>query len=99
MNCRAVVSGILLASARGHAKTLRVRPHPCGCGAPVQSRPARRLRSGADDEATAKLIDEVAAQQTKIVENQAALDEKIAAVAEEVRQARLFVARGGGNRK
>lgn len=56
-------------------------------------------QTGAGDDATAKLIEEVAAQQTKIVANQTAMDEKIAAVAEEVRQARLFVARGGGTRK
>ena len=82
-------------------KTLRVRCSPLRvrCSSSASPRPpSPTAQTGADD-ATAKLIDEVAAQQTKIVENQDAIDEKIAAIAEEVRQARLFVARGGGNRK
>ena len=49
---------------------------------------------GPDDPAFANLLKDVAAQQTTIVENQKHLDEKLAAVAEEVRLARSFAARG-----
>jgi hypothetical protein len=44
------------------------------------------------------LVDDLAAQQLKLDENQTKIDEKIATIAEDVRQARLFVARGGGHR-
>ena len=46
-----------------------------------------------------KLVEEVVAQQTQIVANQTAMDEKIAAIAEAVRQARIFAGRGGGVHK
>lgn len=39
---------------------------------------------------------DVAAQQTIILENQTKIDEKVAAVAEEVRVARIFAGRVGG---
>lgn len=39
---------------------------------------------------------DVAAQQTVILENQAKIDEKVAAIAEEVRVARIFAGRVGG---
>lgn len=42
---------------------------------------------------------DVAAQQTIIAENQTKIDEKVAAVAEEVRLARIFAGRTGGGRK
>ena len=54
--------------------------------------------TAAEVAATAALLDDLALQQTKLVENQAKMDEKIAQIAEEVRQARLFVARGGGKK-
>jgi hypothetical protein len=46
-----------------------------------------------DDPAVTELLKEVTAQQSTIAENQAKIDEKLAAVAEQVRQARLFAAR------
>lgn len=49
-----------------------------------------------DDAALYTLMAEVGAQQVQIAENQTKIDEKLAQVGEEVRQARLFVARGGG---
>jgi hypothetical protein len=51
------------------------------------------------DGSFASLVDEIAAQQAAIVEHQTRIDEKIALIAEEVRLARLHVARGGGNLK
>ena len=62
-------------------------------GAPASS----RGQTGASpEEITANLIVEIIAQQTVLVENQTKIDERIGQVAEEVRLARLNVARGGG---
>ena len=50
-----------------------------------------------DEQAIAQLIAEIAGQQAKIVANQQATDQKIAAIEENMRLARIFVSRGGGN--
>ena len=50
-----------------------------------------------EDEAVAALIIEITNQQAALAENQTKLDEKLAQIAEEIRIARLHVARGGGN--
>ena len=63
-------------------------PHPSSGQSPV-----------AGDAALAQLLTEVAAQQTVILENHAKIDEKIAAIGEDVRVARIFVGRGGGKAK
>jgi len=57
-----------------------------------------RSSGQADNEpaAIAALITEITAQQALITENQAKMDERIAVIAEDVRVARIFVARGGG---
>lgn len=44
----------------------------------------------------AALVTEIAQQQVKIVENQKQLDEKLAVVAENLRVAKIYVSRGGG---
>jgi hypothetical protein len=49
---------------------------------------------GPEDPAFANLLKDVAAQQTTIADNQKNIDEKLAAIAEEVRLARSFAARG-----
>ena len=49
---------------------------------------------GPDDPAFINLLREVATQQTTINDNQKNIDDKIAAVAEDVRLARSFSARG-----
>lgn len=41
------------------------------------------------------VIQEIQTQQKTLAENQAKIDEKLAAITEEIRLARLFVARGG----
>jgi hypothetical protein len=56
-------------------------------------------QAGNDAAAMETLINELAAQQALVVENQAKIDEKIAVIAEDVRVARIFVARGGGKAK
>lgn len=57
-------------------------------------------QAGADvDPALAQLLVDVAVQQKAIAENHTAIAAKIAAVAEDVRVARIFVSRGGGNPK
>ena len=52
--------------------------------------------AASDDPALSRLLTEVSAQQTQIANNQTQIDERLADVAEQIRQARLFVARGGG---
>ncbi len=46
-----------------------------------------------EKEALALLVTEIAEQQAKIVANQTAMDEKLAAVAENLRIAKIFVSR------
>ena len=50
---------------------------------------------GNNFKALAALLLEVQAQQKTIADNQAKMDEKIAATAENIRQARIYVSRGG----
>lgn len=50
-----------------------------------------------DEQALAQLIAEIAGQQAKIAANQQAIDQKIATIEENMRLARIFVSRGGGN--
>jgi ABC-type transporter MlaC component len=47
------------------------------------------------DQQVLALVKEIQAQQAKIAENQAALDAKLATVAEAVRLARIYASRGG----
>ena len=62
--------------------------------------PRESVGQAANEEAQiAQAIAEVAAQQTIIAENQAKIDEKVAAVAEEIRVARIFAGRTGGKAK
>jgi hypothetical protein len=56
-------------------------------------------QSQSDEAAITQALADVAAQQQVIAENQAKIDEKIAAIAEDVRLARLFAARSGGRGK
>jgi len=49
-----------------------------------------------DSKLLATLLQEVQTQQKTIADNQAKMDAKIAAIAENLRQARIYVTRGGG---
>ena len=49
-----------------------------------------------DSAAIANLIREVQAQQTTALANHAKIDAKLVAIEEDLRQARIFVSRGGG---
>jgi hypothetical protein len=57
-------------------------------------------RSSGEGEGEARALDalfvEIAAQQTVIAENQTKIDAKLAAVGEEIRQARIYAGRAGG---
>ena len=53
-------------------------------------------QAGSDEAAIATLIDELVAQQVVLTENQAKIDAKLVTIAEDVRLARIYVARGGG---
>ena len=59
-----------------------------------------RLSSGeagaTDDPLVNAILVEITAQQTAIADNQAKIDEKVAAVAEEIRVGRIFAGRAGG---
>ncbi len=55
-------------------------------------------QAAGDEQALAQLVAEIAAQQAKIVANQQAIDQKIAAIEENMRVARIFVSRGGGKK-
>ena len=68
-------------------------------GALLLPQPSSGQAPATGDAALAQLLTEVAAQQTAILENHAKLDEKIAAIGEDVRIARIFVGRGGGKTK
>ena len=56
--------------------------------------PSKGEAAPPDDAALTVLLAEVAGQQTALADNQAKIDAKLAVVAEKVRVARLFVARG-----
>lgn len=50
---------------------------------------------GNDSKTLSALLQEVQIQQKTIADNQAKIDEKLAAVAENIRQARIYTSRGG----
>jgi hypothetical protein len=50
--------------------------------------------AGADDPAVVALVNDITTQQATITDNQAKIDSKLADIAETVRQARIFAARG-----
>ena len=58
--------------------------------------PPSQGQAAADDAAVAALVEDVAKQQTAILDNQAKIDAKLATIGESVRVARIFVSRGGG---
>jgi hypothetical protein len=58
--------------------------------------PAAAAAAAADAEAVAAIITEITDQQTKLAANQKLIDEKLAAIAENLRLAKLFVSRAGG---
>jgi len=74
----------------------------CGLGAAaflgvLSSPTASPGQAPGDEEAIAQIVAEIATQHAKIVSNQKAMDDKLAAIEENMRLARIFVARGGGN--
>ena len=56
-------------------------------------------QAASDDAALTAVLTEIVAQQATIAENQAKIDEKIAAIAEDIRIAKIYVGRGGGKAK
>jgi len=52
-----------------------------------------------DDPLVNAVLIEITAQQTVLAENQAKIDEKVAAIAEDVRVSRIFAGRAGGKAK
>jgi len=62
---------------------------------PAPTPPALSLQSQTDLKTLNALIADVQAQQKTLSDNQALIDQKIAALAETIRTARLFTKRGG----
>lgn len=58
-----------------------------------------RGQADADATATAALLAEVSAQQAVIADHHTKIDDKLAAISEEVRLARIYASRGGGKAK
>jgi len=52
-------------------------------------------QSDLDSAAGATLLQDIQAQQATLADNQKQIDDKLAAIGEAVRQARIFVSRGG----
>jgi ABC-type transporter Mla subunit MlaD len=59
--------------------------------------PTNRLtaQSDLDSPAAAELLQDIQTQQATLADNQKQIDDKLAAVGEAVRQARIYVSRGG----
>ena len=55
-------------------------------------------QAAGDEQVIAQLVNEIAEQHNKIATNQQAIDLKVAAIAEQVRVARIYVSRGGGKK-
>ena len=53
-------------------------------------------QAGGDDPLLGALIEEITKQQATVIENQTQIDTKLAAIAEDLRIARIYAARGGG---
>jgi glycerol-3-phosphate cytidylyltransferase-like family protein len=77
----------------------------CACAfaaavlAPGGASSSARAESDADMKAMAALAQDIIAQQKTLTDNQAKVDEKLAAIAEQLRLARIFESRAGGTRK
>ena len=56
---------------------------------------ASTAQAPGDEQAVTQLVAEIAAQQLKMAANQQAIDQKLAAIEENMRLARIFVSRGG----
>lgn len=56
-------------------------------------------QAAGDEQAIAQLVNEIAGQQTKILTNQQAIDQKVALIEENLRVARIYISRGGGKVK
>ena len=65
----------------------------------VLAPPPSKGEVGVEDPAVTILLNEVAAQQAELTDNQAKIDAKLATITESVRVARIFVSRGGGKTK
>ncbi len=67
-------------------------------GAALSQQPAI-AQSGSEQQQIAQLVAEIAQQQAQIIANQKLIDDKVAAITEDLRLAKIFVSRGGGAHK
>ena len=68
-------------------------------GALLLPQPSSGQAPATGDAALTQLLTELTTQQATIADNHTKIDEKLAAIAEDVRVARIFVGRGGGKTK
>ena len=68
-------------------------------GALLLPQPSSGQSPATGDAALTQLLTEITTQQTTLADNHTKIDEKLAAIAEDVRIARIFVGRGGGKTK
>ena len=68
-------------------------------GALLLPQPSSGQSPATGDAALTQLLTEITTQQTTLADNHTKIDEKLAAIAEDVRVARIFVSRGGGKAK
>ena len=68
-------------------------------GALLLPQPSSGQSPATGDAALAQILTEITAQQATLADNHTKIDEKLAAIAEDVRIARIFVGRGGGKAK
>ena len=94
----ALLGGALLLPTQSNGQTdILPAPNTLAPAAAPAPAAARVAVAPAEDPATLALAAEVLQQQAKIVENQRLIDEKLANIAEELRLARIFASRAGGN--
>ena len=85
----ALLSGVLLLPTQSSGQS-NIPPAPKTLASAARPAPAA---VAAEDPATLALAAEVLQQQAKIVENQKLIDDKLAAIAENLRIARIYVSR------
>jgi len=89
----------LLAVAGGVALFALAVPQPISGQSPLQPTSSVAKADAEFSPQVVALVNELTAQNKQLAANQAAMDSKIAAIEEAIRQARIFAARSGGSPK
>jgi hypothetical protein len=70
-----------------------------GAAALLPTESSGQAGASTEEAQTQQILAEVIAQQTVIAENQTKIDEKVVAISEEIRLARIYAGRAGGKAK